>query len=117
MDPRQIEYGDGGAEKLLAWEANGHGQHVSLLRSLVGAPGAAICAGFAAVPERDPEKLLWETDLFAAVAALHLNDAGGFASMLRGGLYDSLTGCLTYGGLMHAIEAEIARSERRGHWL
>jgi diguanylate cyclase (GGDEF)-like protein len=90
----------------------------------VGAPvsvpetaGAAICAGFAAPPSGDSKHLLWATDLFAAVAALHLQDVGGFAKVIRGSLHDGLTGCLTYSGLIDALDSEIARSARRGHAL
>lgn len=90
----------------------------------VGAPvsvpetaGAAICAGFAAPPSGDSKHLLWATDLFAAVAALHLQDVGGFAQVIRGSLHDGLTGCLTYGGLIDALDSEIARSARRSHAL
>jgi diguanylate cyclase (GGDEF)-like protein len=81
------------------------------------AAGAAICAGFAAHPLEDREHLLWATDLFSAVAALQLQDIGGFARVIRGSLHDSLTGCLTYGGLIDAIDSEIIRSTRRGHLL
>ncbi len=90
----------------------------------VGAPvstpngrGAAICAGFAAEQTKTLPSMLWTTEQFAVVAALHLQDAGGFARLVAGSRRDTLTGCLTYGGLIDAIDSEVDRSERRGHPL
>ena len=90
----------------------------------VGAPvsvrngrGAVICAGFAAAQTKGLPSMLWTTEQFAAAAALQLQDAGGFARLVAGSHRDALTGCLTYGGLIDAMDSEIDRSERRGHPL
>jgi diguanylate cyclase (GGDEF)-like protein len=78
---------------------------------------AVICAGFVDAQKRNLPGLLWTTERFAAVAALQLHDVGGFARLVGSSRRDSLTGCLTYGGLIDAIDSEIERSERRGHLL
>jgi diguanylate cyclase (GGDEF)-like protein len=94
------------------------------IRFAVGGPvsgpdgrGAAICAGFIAEGTKSLPSMLWTTEQFAAVAALELQDAGGFARLVAGADSDALTGCLTYRGLIDAMDTEIDRSERRGHPL
>ncbi len=101
--------------------AHRNGTHIGFA---VGAPvsapngrGAAICAGFAAAQTKSLPSMLWTAEQFAVVAALQLQDAGGFARLVAGSRRDALTGCLTYVGLIDAMDSEVDRSERRGHPL
>jgi diguanylate cyclase (GGDEF)-like protein len=113
-------YGGGADAHTTDPTANGPDRIVGAVGAPVSVPEAgdvALCAGFASHPAEKPPQLLWATDRFAAVAALHLQDIGGFARVIRGSVHDSLTGCLTYGGLIDAVDSEISRSVRRRHSL
>jgi len=90
----------------------------------VGAPATvsptgriAICAGFAARPTSGAQQLVWVAERFASLAALQLHDGGRFGRLIGGSVQDSLTGCLTYGRLIDAIDSEISRCGRLGHRL
>ena len=76
-----------------------------------------IYAGFSSTPDADPDDLAWIAESFAATAALCLGDRGSLASTLRASSFDGLTGCLSPSGVLYALDAEIARSERFGHHL
>jgi diguanylate cyclase (GGDEF)-like protein len=90
----------------------------------VGAPATvpptgrvAICAGFAGRPTLGAQQLVWVAERFASLAALQLHDDGLFGRLIGGSVQDSLTGCLTYGRLIDAIDSEISRCARLGHRL
>ena len=62
-------------------------------------------------------ELVWAADSFARLAALCMARDVTVAAALGSASFDALTGCLSYAGVMEVLEAEVERSQRRGHRL
>jgi GGDEF domain-containing protein len=74
----------------------------------------AICAGFTQSPELERDPLLWTVGYYAAVASLCLNRSSGLGHLIEASSHDGLTGCLSYPGVMKALNEEINRCQRHG---
>ena len=60
-------------------------------------------------------ELVWSADSFARLAALCMARDVTVAAALGSASFDALTGCLSFAGAMEVLEAELERSQRRGH--
>ena len=60
-------------------------------------------------------ELAWAVESYARLAALCMYEDVTVAAALGSGAFDSLTGCLSYGGAIETLHAEMRRSARRGH--
>ncbi len=77
----------------------------------------AIYAGFAPATGQDSAELSWRTESYAALASLCMTSDMTIAAVLGSVGFDTLTGCLSYGGLLEVAKAEVQRSLRGGHRL
>jgi diguanylate cyclase (GGDEF)-like protein len=82
-------------------------------RRIVG----ALCAGFEPPSRRERPDLAWAADAHAQLASLCISPDAALPELLGSAGLDPLTGCLSYAGALEVLEAEIRRSQRRGHRL
>ncbi|MGH2985957.1 MAG: GGDEF domain-containing protein [Solirubrobacterales bacterium] len=108
----------GGAQVQSAIDGAGHG-HTGVAAAFSSDQGVlgAIYAGFEPPSVRAHRQLVWAADSYAQLAALCMSGDATIAAVLGSSGFDALTGCLNYAGLLDALDAEIQRSKRRGHWL
>ena len=76
-----------------------------------------IYACFDSGSELRETELAWAVESYARLAALCMHKSVAVAAALGAGAFDSLTGCLAYGGVVESLQAEMLRSTRRGHRL
>jgi diguanylate cyclase (GGDEF)-like protein len=76
----------------------------------------AIHARFERPAPQDAEQIVWAADAYARLVALCMSRDGITMSALLGSAgFDVLAGCLSYAGIVEAVEAEVSRSARRGY--
>lgn len=76
-----------------------------------------LYAGFDSPPSLPRDELTWAVESYARLAALCMYEDVTVAAALGSGAFDSLTGCLSYGGTVETLQAEMRRSARRDHDL
>jgi diguanylate cyclase (GGDEF)-like protein len=108
-------------QPLVESSSNGEGPGLSAVAAAVSSHEqtvGAIYAGFAPSSGQPCEELVWVAESYARLAGLcmYRND-GSVAEVLGSAGVDTLTGCLSYGGLIELINGEIKRSQRHGHRL
>ncbi len=79
------------------------------------APTGVLYVGFDPPSALPREELAWAVESYARLAALCMHEDVTVAAALGSGAFDSLTGCLSYGGAIETLHAEMRRSARRGH--
>lgn len=80
-------------------------------------PLGAIYAGFSPPTDTDVEALGWTAESYARLAGLCIAGDLTLAAVLGSVGFDTLTGCLSYAGLIEVVRAEIQRSLRGDHRL
>jgi diguanylate cyclase (GGDEF)-like protein len=86
------------------------------IRSAHGVVGA-IYAGFSPASAEAAEELGWAAESYGTIAGLCISGDLTMAEVLGSVGFDTLTGCLSYGGVIDVVRAEIQRSLRGGHRL
>ncbi len=77
----------------------------------------AIHCSFSPASRESAEALGWAAESYARTAALCMSGDLTLAAVLGSAGFDTLTGCLSYGGLLEVLRAEVQRSLRGGHAL
>lgn len=77
----------------------------------------AIYAGFSPASSERAEELGWAAESYGRIAGLCMSKDLTMAEVFGSVGFDTLTGCLTYGGVLEVVRAEIQRSRRGGHRL
>ena len=99
--------GDGGGHRAIAATISSH-------ERVVG----ALYAGFEPPSRQSPDELVWAAESYARLAGLCMSrDDVAVAAVLGSAGFDTLTGCLSRGGVIEVLHAEIQRSQRQGHRL
>jgi diguanylate cyclase (GGDEF)-like protein len=99
--------GDGGGHRAIAAAVSSH-------ECVVG----ALYAGFEPPSRQTPDQLVWAAESYARLAGLCMSrDDVTVTAVLGSAGFDTLTGCLSHGGVIEVLNAEIQRSQRHGHRL
>jgi diguanylate cyclase (GGDEF)-like protein len=80
-------------------------------------PLGALYATFSPQARVDEGEVRWTTESYARLAALAMAEDVTIAAVLGSSAFEPLTGCLSYGGLVEVLRAEIERSRRSRHRL